>query len=136
MLSLIDLAGSERAASTGNRGIRMVEGANINKSLLALGNCINMLYENSKKSKRGHIPFRDSKLTRLLKDSLGGNSKTLMICTLNPHISAIRETLSTIKFAQRAKMIRNKAIVNEENSDAEYWKKKYLELMKQGSNTS
>ena len=56
-----------------------------------------------------------------------------MICTLNPHISAIRETLSTVKFAQRAKMIKNKAIVNEENSDAEYWKQKYLTLLKSGS---
>ena len=65
-----------------------------------------------------------------MKDSLGGNAKTVMICTLNPHMSAIKETLSTLKFAQRAKMIRNKAIVNEENSDAEYWKKKYLELVK------
>ena len=73
-LSLIDLAGSERAASTSNRGQRMVEGANINKSLLALGNCINIL---SDKNKTGSfVPYRDSKLTRLLKDSLGGNTKT------------------------------------------------------------
>ena len=59
-----------------------------------------------------------------------------MICTLNPHISAIRETLSTVKFAQRAKMIKNKAIVNEENSDAEYWKQKYLTLLKSGSSST
>ena len=94
------------------------------------------LAENSKaegsKKQPGFINFRQSKLTHLLKDSLGGNSKTLMICTLNPHMSAIKETLSTIKFAQRAKMIRNKAIVNEENSDAEYWKQKYLALVKSG----
>jgi len=64
-------------------------------------------------------------LTHLLKDSLGGNAKTVMICTLNPHFSAIKETLSTLKFAQRAKMIRNQAVVNEENSDSEFWKKKY-----------
>ena len=70
----------------------------------------------------------------MLKDSLGGNSKTLMICTLNPHMSAIRETLSTLKFAQRAKMIKNKAIVNEENSDAEYWRQKYLALLRMGNN--
>ena len=92
MLSLIDLAGSERAASTGNRGIRMVEGANINKSLLALGNCINMLYENSIKAKRGHIPFRDSKLTRLLKNSLGGNCRTVMIANVSPFASHYDET--------------------------------------------
>ena len=103
LLSLIDLAGSERAASTGNRGIRIVEGANINKSLLALGNCINMLYENSIKQKRGHIPFRDSKLTRLLKDSLGGNCRTVMIANVSPFISHFEETQNTLKYANRTK---------------------------------
>ena len=102
-----------------------------------LGKVIYELSENSKaegsKKQPSFINFRQSKLTHLLKDSLGGNSKTLMICTLNPHISAIREALSTVKFAQRAKMIRNKAIVNEENSDAEYWKQKYLALLKNGA---
>jgi kinesin family protein 18/19 len=97
------LAGSERAASTGNRGIRMVEGANINKSLLALGNCINMLYENSKKAKRGHIPFRDSKLTRLLKDSLGGNCRTVMIANISPFASHYEETKNTLNYANRTK---------------------------------
>jgi hypothetical protein len=76
------------------------------------------------------INFRASKLTHLLKDSLGGNSKTVMICTLNPHFSAIKETLSTLKFAQRAKLIRNQAIVNEENNDSEYWKRKFLSIQK------
>jgi kinesin family member 18/19 len=81
-LSLIDLAGSERAASTSNRGQRMVEGANINRSLLSLGNCINIL---SDKNKMGSfVPYRDSKLTRLLKDSLGGNTKTCMIACISP----------------------------------------------------
>lgn len=81
-LSLIDLAGSERAASTHNRGQRMIEGANINKSLLALGNCINIL---SDKNKLGSfVPYRDSKLTRLLKDSLGGNTKTCMVACVSP----------------------------------------------------
>ena len=78
-LSLIDLAGSERAAKTNNRGIRMIEGANINRSLLSLGNCINALVDNMKKGSnkkfKNHIPYRDSKLTRLLKDSLGGTSR-------------------------------------------------------------
>jgi kinesin family protein 18/19 len=82
--SLIDLAGSERASNTNNTGIRMVEGANINKSLLALGNCINLLYQNTEKKTKSYIPFRDSKLTRLLKESLGGNSKTVMIANISP----------------------------------------------------
>lgn len=91
-LSLIDLAGSERAASTGNKGIRMIEGANINRSLLSLGNCINMLYENSKKGIKSHVPYRDSKLTRLLKDSLGGNCRTVMIANVSPFASHFEET--------------------------------------------
>ena len=82
-------------------------------------------------SKQSFVNFRQSKLTHLLKDSLGGNSKTVIVCTLNPHISALKETISTLKFAQRAKMIQNKAIVNEENSNAEYWKKKYMDLFSQ-----
>jgi kinesin family protein 18/19 len=82
-LSLIDLAGSERAAATNNVGARMLEGANINRSLLALGNCINAL-AGSATSRKGYIPYRDSKLTRLLKDSLGGNCRTVMICTTSP----------------------------------------------------
>jgi kinesin family member 18/19 len=73
-LSLVDLAGSERAANTKNTGVRLVEGANINRSLLALGNCINALGE--KGNKGNFVPYRDSKLTRLLKDSLGGNCRT------------------------------------------------------------
>ena len=79
-LSIIDLAGSERASSTCNRGIRMLEGANINRSLLALANCITALAE------KGYtfVPYRDSKLTRLLKDSLGGNCRTVMIANVSP----------------------------------------------------
>ena len=73
-LALIDLAGSERASMTNNRGVRLQEGANINKSLLALGNCINLLYQNNSKGSTNYIPYRDSKLTRILKDSLGGNA--------------------------------------------------------------
>jgi MinD-like ATPase involved in chromosome partitioning or flagellar assembly len=97
-----------------------------------LGKVIFELAEKSTKKKQAQfINFRASKLTHLLKDSLGGNSRTIMICTLNPHSSAIKETLSTLKFAQRAKMIRQQAIVNEENNDAEYWRQKYLALQEQ-----
>lgn len=81
-LSLIDLAGSERGTVTGNRGIRLMEGAKINTSLLALANCINALGDKNKKG--SFVPFRDSKLTRMLKDSLGGNCKTVMIATVSP----------------------------------------------------
>ena len=109
-LQLIDLAGSERAAATENRGQRMVEGANINKSLLALGNCINIL---SDKAKAGSfVPYRDSKLTRLLKDSLGGNTKTIMISCINPSYLAYEETVNTLKYASRARNIKKKTVRN------------------------
>lgn len=78
-LSLIDLAGSERASVTQNKGLRLIEGANINRSLLALANCINALCDIQKGISKVHIPYRDSKLTRILKDSLGGNCSTVMI---------------------------------------------------------
>ena len=81
-LSMIDLAGSERATKTDNKGQRLTEGANINRSLLALGNCINALADKTKKA--SHVPYRDSKLTRLLKDSLGGNCLTTMITNVSP----------------------------------------------------
>jgi kinesin family member 15 len=128
---MVDLAGSERVKDTGAEGQRLKELCNINKSLSNLGKVIFELAETSSKKNSSFINFRASKLTHLLKDSLGGNSKTVMICTLNPHFSAIKETLSTLKFAQRAKMIRNKAIVNEENNNSEYWKQKFLRLQKQ-----
>ena len=106
-LSLIDLAGSERASNTNNRGLRLVEGANINKSLLALGNCINALCDQTKGNvKAGHIPYRDSKLTRLLKDSLGGNCRTVMIANISPAFAAYEDTLNTLKYADRAKQIK------------------------------
>ncbi|KAI8350554.1 kinesin motor domain-containing protein [Mortierella sp. GBAus27b] len=104
-LSLIDLAGSERASVTKNRGSRLLEGANINKSLLALGNCINALCDNNPKS---HIPYRDSKLTRLLKFSLGGNCKTVMIVCVSPSSQHYEETHNTLKYANRAKNIKTK----------------------------
>lgn len=92
---------------------------------------INFLAEAESKSKRGRfINYRDSKLTHLLKDSLGGNSRTVIICTLNPNQMAIRETLSTLKFAERAKKIKNRAIVNEENNERVY-EKKYLATLRE-----
>ena len=103
-LSLIDLAGSERGTVTENRGLRLREGAKINRSLLALANCINALGDKSKKG--FFVPYRDSKLTRLLKDSLGGNSRTVMIANVSPAGSQIEETLNTLKYASRAKNIK------------------------------
>lgn len=108
-LSVIDLAGSERASVTKNKGDRLIEGANINRSLLALGNCINALCD---PRKRGHVPYRDSKLTRLLKQSLGGNCKTVMIVCVSPSSSHYDETHNTLQYANRAKEIKTKAIRN------------------------
>lgn len=113
-LSIIDLAGSERAAATKNRGARLNEGANINKSLLALGNCINSLCD---PRRRNHVPYRDSKLTRLLKFSLGGNCKTVMIVCISPSLQHYDETLNTLKYADRAKEIKTKVIRNQHNLD-------------------
>lgn len=113
-LSIIDLAGSERAAATKNRGARLTEGANINKSLLALGNCINALCDLRRKN---HVPYRDLKLTRLLKFSLGGNCKTVMIVCISPLSQHYDETLNTLKYADRAKEIKTKLIRNRHNLD-------------------
>lgn len=101
-LSLIDLAGSERGSVTENRGIRLMEGAKINRSLLSLANCINALGDKSKKG--FFVPYRDSKLTRMLKDSLGGNCKTVMITTISPANSQYEETVNSLKYASRAKV--------------------------------
>lgn len=108
-LILIDLAGSERAANTQNRGKRMVEGAHINRSLLALGNCINAL---SDKSGSKYVNYRDSKLTRLLKDALGGNCKTVMIAHISPASFHFEETRNTLTYADRAKNIKTKVRQN------------------------
>ncbi|KAK6344705.1 kinesin-like protein Klp5 [Orbilia javanica] len=108
-LSIIDLAGSERASVTKNRGDRLLEGANINRSLLALGNCINALCDPAKGS---HVPYRDSKLTRLLKFSLGGNCKTVMIVCVSPSSQHYDETHNTLKYADRAKKIKTKVSRN------------------------
>ena len=113
-LSIIDLAGSERAAATKNRGARLNEGANINKSLLALGNCINALCD---PRRRNHVPYRDSKLTRLLKFSLGGNCKTVMIVCVSPSSQHYDETLNTLKYADRAKEIKTKVMRNQQSLD-------------------
>ena len=112
---LIDLAGSERQKSTDATGDRLKEAGMINKSLSALGNVINSLVEVAEGRNR-HVHYRDSKLTFLLKDSLGGNAKTCIIANISPSIAAIGETLSTLKFAQRAKLIKNKAVINEDTS--------------------
>lgn len=115
-LNIIDLAGSERAAATNNNGARMKEGANINKSLLALGNCINALCQSGGRKGR-HIPYRNSKLTRLLKFSLGGNCKTVMIVCVSPSSSHYDETYNTLKYANQAKNIRTKVSRNMLNVD-------------------
>uniref|UniRef100_A0A8C8D0K6 Kinesin-like protein n=1 Tax=Oncorhynchus tshawytscha TaxID=74940 RepID=A0A8C8D0K6_ONCTS len=104
-MSLIDLAGSERANATNAKGARQREGANINRSLLALGNVINALAD--PKSKKAHIPYRDSKLTRLLKDSLGGNCRTVMIANISPSSKSYDDTHNTLKYANRAKEIKS-----------------------------
>jgi len=114
-LSLVDLAGSERASVTKNAGKRLQEGANINRSLLALGNCINALVE--KNGKGQYVPYRDSKLTRLLKDSLGGNCRTAMIANISQAASSFQETLNTLKYANRAKNIKTNAQRNELDVD-------------------
>ncbi|XP_054707969.1 kinesin-like protein KIF21A [Uloborus diversus] len=110
----VDLAGSERLKRTGATGDRQKESICINSGLLALGNVISALGDKSKKAT--HIPYRDSKLTRLLQDSLGGNSRTLMIACVSPSDRDFVETLSTLKYANRAKNIRNKVIANKDKS--------------------
>ncbi|GHJ89055.1 hypothetical protein NliqN6_5457 [Naganishia liquefaciens] len=112
-LSIIDLAGSERASATQNMGNRMKEGANINKSLLSLGNCINALcVAATKGNSQPHIPYRDSKLTRLLKFSLGGNCRTVMIVCVSPCSVHLEDTGNTLKYANRAKNIVTKVSRN------------------------
>ncbi|KAG9445225.1 hypothetical protein H6P81_016565 [Aristolochia fimbriata] len=114
-LNLVDLAGSERQKSSGAEGERLKEATNINKSLSTLGLVIMNLVSISN-GKSLHVPYRDSKLTFLLQDSLGGNSKTLIIANVSPSNCCALETLSTLKFAQRAKFIKNNAVVNEDAS--------------------
>ncbi|XP_045495500.1 kinesin-like protein KIF13A isoform X4 [Colias croceus] len=115
-LSLVDLAGSERAVKTGAVGDRLKEGSNINKSLTTLGLVISKLADQSsgKNNKDKFVPYRDSVLTWLLKDNLGGNSKTVMVATISPAADNYEETLSTLRYADRAKRIVNHAVVNED----------------------
>ncbi|XP_041101702.1 kinesin-like protein KIF13A isoform X2 [Polyodon spathula] len=114
-VSLVDLAGSERASKTGAAGERLKEGSNINKSLTTLGLVISALADQSAgKGKTKFVPYRDSVLTWLLKDNLGGNSKTAMIATVSPAADNYEETLSTLRYADRAKRIVNHAVVNED----------------------
>ncbi|XP_034555166.1 kinesin-like protein KIF3C isoform X2 [Notolabrus celidotus] len=113
-LNLVDLAGSERQAKTGVQGERLKEAAKINLSLSALGNVISALAD----GRSGHVPYRDSKLTRLLQDSLGGNAKTVMVATLGPSSLHYDETLTTLRYANRAKNIQNQPRVNEDPKDA------------------
>ncbi|KAL3860748.1 hypothetical protein ACJMK2_010823, partial [Sinanodonta woodiana] len=112
-LNLVDLAGSERQKDTNASGQRLKEASNINQSLSTLGNVINSLVSCSN-GKTRHIPYRDSKLTFLLRNSLGGNAKTHMIACIHPGAKCFGETLSTLQFAKRAKMIKNKAVINED----------------------
>ncbi|KAJ7413394.1 putative Polycomb group protein ASXL1 [Willisornis vidua] len=109
-LNLVDLAGSERQAKTGAQGERLKEATKINLSLSALGNVISALVD----GKSTHIPYRDSKLTRLLQDSLGGNAKTVMVANIGPASYNVEETLTTLRYANRAKNIKNKPQVNED----------------------
>nr|CAB3259008.1 kinesin-like protein KIF13A [Phallusia mammillata] len=114
-LSLVDLAGSERSSKTGASGARLKEGSNINKSLTTLGLVISALADQAAgKSKNKFVPYRDSTLTWILKDNLGGNSRTTMVATLSPSADNYEETLSTLRYADRAKRIVNKAVVNED----------------------
>lgn len=113
-LNLVDLAGSERAAKTGQDGIGFIEGVNINFELMILGNCISALTSRSVT----HVPYRDSKLTMMLRDSLGGNARTMMIAAIGPADYNFSETMSTLRYAERAKKIENRPKVNMDPKDA------------------
>ncbi|XP_021759534.1 kinesin-like protein KIN-4A [Chenopodium quinoa] len=141
-LHLVDLAGSERAKRTGSDGMRFKEGVHINKGLLALGNVISALGDEKKRKEGVHVPYRDSKLTRLLQDSLGGNSRTVMIACISPADINAEETLNTLKYANRARNIQNKPVINRDPISSEMIKMRqqleYLqaELCARGGGTS
>lgn len=124
-LNLVDLAGSERVRVTGATGKRLEESKKINQSLSCLGNVIAALTD---QKPRAHIPYRDSKLTRLLEDSLGGNCKTTMMAMVSPSSDAFGESLSTLKFATRAKKIKNEARINEDVDQRALLRKYEVEL--------
>ncbi|KAJ6954914.1 hypothetical protein NC652_006379 [Populus alba x Populus x berolinensis] len=121
-LHLVDLAGSERVKRTGSDGMRFKEGVHINKGLLALGNVISALGDDKRRKEGVHVPYRDSKLTRLLQDSLGGNSRTVMIACISPADINAEETLNTLKYANRARNIQNKPVVNRDPMSSEMLK--------------
>lgn len=126
-LNLVDLAGSERVRLSGATGQRLEESKQINRSLSALGNVISALTDTKGRS---HVPYRDSKLTRMLEDSLGGNCRTTMMAMISPALEAMVETLSTLKFANRAKNIKNEARVNEDLDQKSLLRKYERELKK------
>eukprot|EP00070_Physeter_catodon_P037206 XP_028344100.1 kinesin-like protein KIF19 [Physeter catodon] len=128
-LSMVDLAGSERASQNNNRGMRMIEGASINRSLLALGNVINALCDKSKTSRNIFVPYRDSKLTRLLKDSLGGSCRTVMIANISPAHTQFEDTNNTLKYANRAKSI--KTLSKRNVLSVNYHLEKYTHVIEQ-----
>ncbi|XP_015210921.2 kinesin-like protein KIF14 [Lepisosteus oculatus] len=141
-INLVDLAGSERCSTAQTSGDRLREGVSINKSLLTLGKVISALSEHSQSKKKVFIPYRESVLTWLLKESLGGNSKTAMIATVSPAASNVEETLSTLRYANQARMIINVAKVNEDTSaklirelKAEVEKLKAAQMSSQGVET-
>lgn len=112
------MAGSEKAGQTGAEGQRLKEGCAINQSLTTLGNCISVLADKAMgKAKKTVVPYRDSNLTRILQNALGGNSKTIMICAISPASMNYDESLSTLRYADRAKKIQNKAVINESPQD-------------------
>ena len=118
VINLVDLAGSEKAGQTGAEGQRLKEGCAINQSLTTLGNCISVLADKAMgKAKKTVVPYRDSNLTRILQNALGGNSKTIMICAISPASMNFEESLSTLRYADRAKKIQNKAVINESPQD-------------------
>jgi len=119
IINIVDLAGSEKSTQAGTSGDRLKEGNAINQSLTTLGNVITALAEQStgKAKKNSHVPFRDSVLTRMLQQALGGNSSTIMVCAIRPGDLYFDETMNTLKYADRAKQIKNKPTINESDSD-------------------
>ena len=115
VINIVDLAGSEKSGQAGTTGDRLAEGNAINRSLSALGNVITVLAEHATgKNLRGVVPYRDSTLTRMLQDALGGNSATIMVCAIRPGHTYYEETNNTLMYADRAKKIKNKPTVNED----------------------
>lgn len=117
VINLVDLAGSERQAKTQAQGDRLKEAIGINQSLTTLGQVITALAEKAESKKDVFVPYRNSALTRILQNALGGNSKTIMICAISPASDNYDESLSTLRYADQAKKIKNKPIVNESETD-------------------